>query len=49
MSPSSRAWVKDPGFGIAAAVAQVAAATQIRPLAQELPYAIGVAKKKKNK
>ena len=37
-------WVK--GSGVAIAVAQVAAAAQIQSLAQELPYAAGVAIKK---
>ena len=35
------------GSGIAAAVVQVTAAVQIQSLTQELPYAMGVEKKKK--
>ena len=36
-------WVK--GSSVATAVAQITALTQIQSLAQELPYAVGVAKK----
>ena len=35
------------GSGTAAAVVEIQAATWIRSLAQELPYAVGVAKGKK--
>ena len=42
--PSLVQWVKR--FCVAAASAQVAAVAQIQSLAQELPYALGVAIKK---
>ena len=47
MIPGSAQWVK--GSSIAAAAAQVSAVPQIKFLAQKLPYAVGVAIKKKKK
>ena len=47
------AWVQSldqhSGLRIATAVAQVAAEVQIQSLAQERPYAVGVAKKRKKR
>ena len=45
----SLAWHSGLRISIAAAVAKVDAPAQVWPLARELPYAAGVAKKEKNK
>ena len=44
---SQAQWVKGSSVAAAAATVQVQAAAQIQSLAQELPYAMGVAIKKK--
>ena len=47
MIPSPMNWVKGSGDEAASAVAKVAAAFWIQSLAQELPYAVDVAIKKR--